>query len=210
MVRLRRIHKKYLTKENVRKVYKYYYKKSIKSIFDFDFDNFFPPVEMFIYQILREVYKLAEMNIYKFTACYKCFSIKNLGLKSYEYSYILLPLQMKLHFNFVKIHELQKCRWMDIEKIFTDEKAFVNKEKQIEFEELCKNHYYYCFKVFSLFFRKIDENINKMTNDDFLKIMKFFKEESRDFEHKLLIYSVKKNTTYPLREMLLDMCITIN
>ena len=206
MVSLKRILKKYLLKENVRKVYKYYYKKNI---FDFNLDYFNPPVEMEIYYFIREIYQLAVMGVYKFTACYKCFSIKNLGLNSNEYMYYLLPLQMKLHFNFEKIHNLQKCRWMDIEKIFKDEKAFVNKEKQIEFEELCKNHYYYCSKVFCFFFKKIEDNIWKLTIDDFIEIIIFFTEESRDFEHKLLVYSLK-STKHPLREIMLDSCLTVN
>ena len=187
MVRLKTILKKYLLKENVRKVYNYYYKKNI---YDFDLDIFNPPIEMEIYYFIKEIYQLALIGVYNFTACYKCFSIKNLGLNSNEHMHYLVPLQMKLYFNYEKIYNLHKCRWMDIENIFSSKKAFVNNKKKREFEELCKNHYYFCSKIFCFFFRKIENNMWKLTIDDFIKIMGFFTEGSRDFEKKLLFYSL--------------------
>ena len=47
--------------------------------------------------------------------------------------------------------DLQKYRWMDIKNIFSDEIAFVNKEKKREFEGLFKNHCYFCLRLFSYF-----------------------------------------------------------
>ena len=205
MVRLKTILKKYLLKENVRTVYNYYYKKNI---FNFDLYIFNPPIEMEIYHFIKEIYQLALIGVYNFTACYKCFSIKNLGLNSIEYMHYLVPLQMKLYFNYEKIYNLQKCRWMDIEKIFSSKKAFVNKEKKIEFKELCKNHYYFCSKIFCFFFRKIENNIWKLTIDDFIKMMNFFTEGSKDFEKKLLVYSLI-SSKHPKSKRLLHNCTVI-
>ena len=208
MVSLKRILKKYLLKYNVRKVYNEYYNKEI-DIFNIITDILVPPIEMEIYYFIKEIYQLSRIGVYKFTACYKCFSIKNLGLTSNEHMHYLVPLQMKLYFNYEKIYNLQKSRWMDIDKIFSDEKSFVNKEKKREFEELCKNHYYYCSKVFCFFFRKIEENIWKLTIDDFIKIVNFFTEESRDFEKKLLVYSLI-SSKHPKKESMLHSCQTVN
>ena len=202
MVRLKTILKKYLLKENVRKVYNYYYKKNI---YNFDLDIFNPPIEMEIYYFIKEIYQLALIGVYNFTACYKCFSIKNLGLNSNEHMHYLVPLQMKLYFNYEKIYNLHKCRWMDIENIFSSKKAFVNNKKKREFEELCKNHYYFCSKIFCFFFRKIENNIWKLTIDDFIKIMGFFSEGSRDFEKKLLVYSLI-SSKHPKSKRLLHNC----
>ena len=203
MVRLKTILKKYLLKENVRKVYNYYYKKNI---YNFDLDIFNPPIEMEIYYFIKEIYQLALIGVYNFTACYKCFSIKNLGLNSNEHMHYLVPLQMKLYFNYEKIYNLHKCRWMDIENIFSSKKAFVNKKKKREFEELCKNHYYFCSKIFCFFFRKIENNIWKLTIDDFIKIMGFFTEGSRDFEKKLLVYSLI-SSKHPKSKRFLHNCL---
>ena len=208
MVSLKRILKKYLLKENVRKVYNKYYNQQI-DIFNIAIDILNPPIEMEIYYFIKEIYQLMQIGVYKFTACYKCFSIKNLGLTSNEHMHYLVPLQMKLYFNYEKIYNLQKSRWMDIDKIFSDEKSFVNKEKKREFKELCKNHYYYCSKIFCFFFRKIEENIWKLTIDDFIKIINFFTEESRDFEKKLLVYSLI-SSKHPKKESMLHACLTVN
>ena len=78
---------------------------------------------------------------------------------------------------------------MNIKNIFSDEIAFVNKEKKREFEELFKNHSYFCLRLFSYFYRKIENNLEKLTNEDFAKIIGFFKEKKRDFEQDLLDYS---------------------
>ena len=194
MVRLKTILKKYLTKGNNRKIYNNYYRKNmeiIKGNFDLLEDLIFnPPIEMEIYYFIKEIYQLALIGVYNFTACYKCFSIKNLGLTSNEHMHYLVPLQMKLYFNYKKIFDLQKCRWMDIENIFSSKKAFVNKKKKREFEELCKNHYYFCSKLFCYFFRKIENNLEKLKNSDFVKMIGFFSEETRDFEKKLIDYSL--------------------
>ena len=208
MVSLKRILKKYLLKDNVRKVYNIYYNQQI-DIFNIDIDILNPPIEMEIYYFIKEIYQLSRIGVYKFTACYKCFSIKNLRLTSNEHMHYLVPLQMKLYFNYEKIYNLQKSRWMDINNIFSDEKAFVNKEKKREFKELCKNHYYYCSKIFCFFFRKIEENIWKLTIDDFIKILNFFTEESRDFEKKILVYSLI-SSKHPKKELMLHSCLTVN
>ena len=105
----------------------------------------------------------------------------------------LVPFQLKLYLNYKKIMDLQKCRWMDIKNIFTDEIAFVNKEKKREFGELFKNHCYFCLRLFSYFYRKIENNLEKLTNEDFVKMISFFKEEKRDFEQDLIDYSFIKN-----------------
>ena len=194
MVRLKPILKKYLAKGNNRKIFNYVFKKimeSSESSIDIENDIIFNlPIEMEIYYFIKEIYQLALIGVYNFTACYKCFSLKNLRLTSNEHMHYLVPLQMKLYFNYKKIFDLQKCRWMDIKNIFTSEKAFVNKEKKREFEELCKNHYYFCSKLFSYFFRKIENNLEQLTNDDFVKMIGFFSEETRDFEKKLIVYSL--------------------
>ena len=208
MVRLKRLLKKYLSKKNVKKVYNEYYNQEIR-VFDININIFNPPIEMEIYYFIKEIYQLALIGVYKFTACYKCFSIKNLGLTSNEHMHYLVPLQMKLYFNFEKIYNLQKGRWMDIDNIFTNEKAFVNKEKKIEFKELCKNHYCYCSKVFLFFFKKLEDNIWKLTIDDFIEIVNFFCEDSRDFEKKLLVYSLI-SSKHPKKEMMLHASLTVN
>ena len=194
MVKLKRILKKYLAKGNNIEIFNDVFKKieqsSDRSI-DIENDIMFNlPVEMEIYYFLKDIYKLAIIGVYNFTACYKCFSIKNLGLTFNEHMHYLVPFQLKLYLNYKKIMDLQKCRWMDIKNIFTDKIAFVNKEKKREFEELFKNHSYFCSKLFCYFFRKIEDNIQKLTNEDFVKMKGFFLEKKRDFEEKLIKYSL--------------------
>ena len=146
---------------------------------------------MEIYYFLKEIYQLALIGVFNFTAYYKCLSIKNLGLTSSEHMHYLVPFQLKLYLpvNYKKIMDLQKYRWMKIENIFSDEIAFVNKEKKREFKELFKNHSYFCSQLFSYFFRKIENNLEKLTNEDFVKMMGFFTEKKRDFEEELISYS---------------------
>ena len=148
---------------------------------------------MEIYYFLKEIYQLALIGVFNFTAFYKCLSIKNLGLTSTEHMNYLVPFQLKLYLNYKKIMDLQKYRWMDIKNIFTDEIAFVNKEKKREFKELFKNHSYICSQLFSYFFRKIENNLEKLTNEDFVKMMGFFSEKKRDFEQELIDYSLIKS-----------------
>ena len=84
-------------------------------------------------------------------------------------------------------------------KYFTDKIAFVNKEKKREFEELFKNHSYFCSKLFCYFFRKIEDNIQKLTIEDFVKMKGFFLEKKRDFEEKLTKYSLI-NSKHPKKD----------
>ena len=186
MVRLKPILNKYLAKQNNFYVFNKFIESS-ESIFDIIFKE---PIEMEIYFFIKEIYQVALIGVFNFTACYNCFLLKNLRLTWNEYKYYLLPLQMKLYFNYEKIYNLHKCRWMNIDNIFKPERAFVNKEKKREFKELCKNHHYFCSKLFCFFFRKIENNLEKLTNDDFKKMMGFFLEETRDFEKKLIVYSL--------------------
>ena len=194
MAQLKPIIKKYLAKGNNREIFNNVCKKiaqSSESSIDVENDIIFNlPIEMEIYYFLKEIYQLALIGVFNFTACYKCFSIKNLGLTSTEHMHYLVPLQLKLYLNYKKIIDLQKCRWMDIKNIFTSEKAFVNNEKKREFKELCKNHSYFCSKLFSYFFRKIENNLEKLTNEDFVKMIGFFSEKKRDFEKQLIDYSL--------------------
>ena len=189
MVRLKRILNKYLAKGNNLFIFNNYIEIMAlsESISDFILN---PSIEIQIYFFLKEIYQVALIGVFNFTACYKCFSIKNLGLTSTEHMHYLVPLQMKLYFNYEKIYNLQKCRCMNIDNIFKPKKAFLNKEKKIEFEELFKNHKYFCSKLFCFFFRKIENNLGKLTNDDFKKMMGFFSEETRYFERKLIVYSL--------------------
>ena len=194
MIKLKPILKKYLAKGNNREIFKDVCKKiaqSSDSSIDVENDIIFNlPIEMEIYHFLKEIYQLALIGVFNFTACYKCFSIKNLGLTSTEHMHYLVPFQLKLYLNYKKIMDLQKYRWMKIENIFSDEIAFVNKEKKIEFEELFKNHSYFCSQLFSYFFRKIENNLEKLKNEDFVKMMGFFSEKKRDFEEELIDYSL--------------------
>ena len=194
MVKLKPILRKYLAKRDNLRIFLDVLNKIEKSgETSIDIDNyvfFNLPTEIEIYFFLKDIYGLAIIGVYNFTACYKCFSIKNLGLTFNEHMHYLVPFQMKLYFNYKKIMDLQKCRWMDIENIFTDKKAFVNKEKKREFKELFKNHSYYCSKLFCYFFRKIEANIKKLTIEDFVKMNGFFLEKKRDFEEKLMNFSL--------------------
>ena len=189
MVRLKTILNKYLAKGNNIFVFNNFMEimKLSESISDIILN---PSIEIQIYFFIKEIYQVALIGVFNFTACYKCFSIKNLRLTWNEYKYYLLPLQMKLYFNYEKIYNLHKCRWMNIDNIFKPERAFVNKEKKREFKELCKNHNYFCSKLFCFFFRKIENNLGKLTNDDFKKMMGFFLEETKYFEKKLIVYSL--------------------
>ena len=197
MVKLKPILKKYLAKGNNREIFNNFFTKivqSSESSIDFENDIIFNlPIEMEIYYFLKEIYQLALIGVFNFTACYKCLSIKNLGLTSTEHMNYLVPFQLKLYLNYKKIMDLQKYRWMDVKNIFTDEIAFVNKEKKREFKELFKNHSYFCSQLFSSFFRKIENNLEKLKNEDFVKMMGFFSEKKRDFEQELIDYSLIKS-----------------
>ena len=189
MGKLKPIHKKYLAIGNNREIL-----NNDRWMANIDYYNEFgPPMVCDIYNFLKDIYQLALIGVFNFTACYKCLSIKNLGLTSTEHMHYLVPFQLKLYLNYKKIMDLQKCRWLDIKNIFKDEIAFVNKEKKREFEELFKNHSYFCSQLFSYFFRKIENNLKKLTNEDFEKMIGFFKEEKRDFEQDLIEYSFVKS-----------------
>ena len=165
MRQLKSIHKKYLAIGNNREII-----KNINHPTNIEYYiNFGTPIECEIYDFLKDIYKLALIGVFNFTAYYKCLSIKNLGLTSNEHMHYLVPFQLKLYLNYKKIMDLQKYRWMNIKNIFSDEIAFVNKEKKREFEELFKNHYYFCSQLFSYFYRKIENNLKKLTNEDFIK-----------------------------------------
>ena len=189
MRKLKSIHKKYLAIGNNREII-----KNINHPSNIEYYiNFGMPIECEIYDFLKDIYKLALIGVFNFTAYYKCLSIKNLGLTSNEHMHYLVPFQLKLYLNYKKIMDLQKYRWMNIKNIFSDEIAFVNKEKKREFEELFKNHYYFCSQLFSYFYRKIENNLKKLTNEDFIKMIGFFKEKKRDFEQDLIDYSLIKS-----------------
>ena len=189
MRQLKPIHKKYLAKGNNREIFNNIsHPTNIEYYIDFG-----PPIEWEIYNFLKDIYQLALISVFNFTAYYKCLSIKNLGLTSTEHMHYLVPFQLKLYLNYKKIMDLQKYRWMDIKNIFSDEIAFVNKEKKREFEELFKNHCYFCLRLFSYLYRKIENNLEKLTNEDFVKMIGFFKEKKRDFEQDLIDYSLIKS-----------------
>ena len=121
MVKLKPILKKYLAKGNNREIFIDVFKKieqsSDRSI-DIENDIIFNlPVEMEIYYFLKDIDELALIGVFNFTACYKCLSIKNLGLTFNEHMHYLVPFQLKLYLNYKKIMDLQKCRWMDIKNI---------------------------------------------------------------------------------------------
>ena len=208
MVKLKPVLKKYLAKGNNREIFNDVCKKiaqSSESSINVENDIIFNlPIEMEIYYFLKEIYQLALIGVFNFTACYKCFSIKNLGLTSNEHMHYLVPFQLKLYLNYKKIMDLQKYRWMDIKNIFTDEIAFVNKEKKREFKELFKNHSYFCSQFFSYFFRKIENNLEKLKNEDFVKMMGFFSEKKRDFEKQLIDYSLIKSKHPKANKFLLN------
>ena len=187
------VHKKFLAigdNKLIYKITKYKIAQSSESSINVENDIIFNlPIEMEIYYFLKEIYQLALIGVFNFTAYYKCLSIKNLGLTSSEHMHYLVPFQLKLYFNYKKIMDLQKYRWMNIKNIFSDEIAFVNKEKKREFEELFKNHCYFCLQLFSCLYRKIENNLEKLTNEDFVKMMVSSQKKKRDFEEKLICYS---------------------
>ena len=201
MGKLKPIHKKYLAIGNNREIFNNIsHPTNIEYYIDFG-----PPIEWEIYNFLKDIYQLALIGVFNFTAYYKCLSIKNLGLTSTEHMHYLVPFQLKLYLNYKKIMDLQKYRWMDIKNIFSDEIAFVNKEKKREFEELFKNHCYFCLRLFSHFYRKIENNLEKLTNEDFEKMISFFKEKKRDFEQDLINYSLlKSNHPKAIKFVLID------
>ena len=189
MGKLKPIHKKYLAIGNNREIY-----NSVSDSSNLEyFIDFGLPIEWYIYSFLKDIYQLALIGVFNFTAYYKCLSIKNLGLTSSEHMHYLAPFQLKLYLNYKKIMDLQKYRWMNIKNIFSDEIAFVNKEKKREFKELFKNHCYFCLQLFSYLYRKIENNLEKLTNEDFVKMIGFFKEKKRDFEQDLIDYSLIKS-----------------
>ena len=161
---------------------------------------------MDIYSFLKDIYELALIGVFNFTAYYKCLSIKNLGLTSIEHMHYLAPFQLKLYLNYKKIMDLQKYRWMDIKNIFSDEIAFINKEKKREFKELFKNHCYFCLQLFSYLYIKIENNLEELTNEDFVKMISFFKEKKRDFEQDLIDYSLLKSKHPKANKFLLNDC----
>ena len=189
MRQLKPIHKKYLAKGNNREIFS---NVSDPTNIEYYID-FGPPIELDIYSFLKDIYQLALIGVFNFTAYYKCLSLKNLGLTSSEHMHYLAPFQLKLYLNYKKIMDLQKYRWINIKNIFSDEIAFVNKEKKREFEELFKNHCYFCLQLFSYFYRKIENNLEKLTNEDFEKMISFSKEKKRDFEQDLIDYSLIKS-----------------
>ena len=84
MVKLKPILKKYLAKGNNIEIFIDVFKKieqsSDRSI-DIENDIIFNlPVEMEIYFFFKDIYELAIIGVYNFTACYKCFSIKKLRI----------------------------------------------------------------------------------------------------------------------------------
>ena len=84
MVKLKPILKKYLAKGNNREIFNNFFTKivqSSESSIDFENDIIFNlPIEMEIYYFLKEIYQLALIGVFNFTACYKCLSIKKLRI----------------------------------------------------------------------------------------------------------------------------------
>ena len=116
----------------------------------------------------------------------------------------LVPFQLKLYLNYKKIMDLQNYRWMNIKNIFVEEINFVNEEKEREFNELFKNHCYFCRILFCYLFKKIENNLKKLTNEDFIKMICFFKEKKRDFEEYLIIYSLIKSENPKAKKFLFE------
>ena len=81
MRQLKPIHKKYLAKGNNRVIYNNVRKKIAQSSdcsADIENDIIFNlPIEMDIYSFLKDIYNLALIGVFNFTAYYKCLSIKN-------------------------------------------------------------------------------------------------------------------------------------
>ena len=198
--KLKPIHKKYLAIRNNRKMFNIVSDPTkVDYILDFGI-----PIEFDIYYFLRDIYQLALIGVFNFTAYYKCLSIKNLGLSSSEHMHCLVPFQLKLYLNYKKIMDLQKYRWMNIKNTFAENISFVNEEKEREFNELFKNHCYFCKKLFSYIYRKIENNLKKLTNEDFVKMIGFFKEKKRDFEQHLINYSLIKSEHPKAKKFLFD------
>ena len=160
------------------------------------------PIQFDIYHFLNKIRELALIGIFNFTAYYKCLSIKNLGLTNTEHMHYLVPFQLKLYLNYKKIMDLQNYRWMNLKNIFVEEIKFVNEEKEREFNELFKNHCYFCRILFCYLFKKIENNLKKLTNEDFVKMIGFFKEKKRNFEQDLINYSLLKSE-HPLAKKFL-------
>ena len=84
MVKLKPILRKYLAKGDNLEIFLDVLNKIEKSgessieIDDYVFFNL--PIEIEIYFFLKDIYGLAIIGVYNFTACYKCFSIKKLRI----------------------------------------------------------------------------------------------------------------------------------
>ena len=195
-----KIHKKYLAIGKNRKMY-----NIIGDPTKVDYIlNFGIPIEFDIYYFLKKIRQLALIGVFNFTAYYKRLSIKNLGLTNTEHMHYLVPFQLKLYLNYKKIMDLQNYRWMNIKNIFVEEINFVNEEKEREFNELFKNHCYFCRILFCYLFKKIENNLKKLTNEDFIKMICFFNEKKRDFEEYLIIYSLIKSENPKAKKFLFE------
>ena len=86
MGKLKPIHKKYLAIGNNREILNnIIHPTNIEYYIDFG-----PPIEWGIYNFLKDIYQLALIGVFNFTAYYKCLSIKNLGLTSTEHTHYLV------------------------------------------------------------------------------------------------------------------------
>ena len=195
-----KVHKKYLTIGKNRKMY--------NMLGDINKAHYIIhvgiPIEFDIYYFLKKIHQLALIGVFNFTAYYKCLSIKNLGLTNTEHMHYLVPFQSKLYFNYKKIMDLQNYRWMNIKNILAEEIKFVNEEKEREFNELFENHCYFCRILFCYLFKKIENNLKKLTKEDFVKMIGFFNEEKRDFEEYLIIYSLIKSENPKAKKFLFE------
>ena len=79
MVRLKTILNKYLAKGNNIFVFNNFMEimKLSESISDIILN---PSIEIQIYFFIKEIYQVALIGVFNFTACYKCFSIKKLKI----------------------------------------------------------------------------------------------------------------------------------
>ena len=79
MGKLKPIHKQYLAIGNNREIY-----NSVSDSSNLEyFIDFGLPIEWYIYSFLKDIYQLALIGVFNFTAYYKCLSIKNLGLRAW-------------------------------------------------------------------------------------------------------------------------------
>ena len=148
------------------------------------YQNNFPKVpdqvlfEVFI--ALIEYYKSARSNFILPSLYYKCFSIKNLRLTSYEHMHILVPLQFKIYCVFTKIQKLIDGRYLNLK-----DNNFLNDSIKKEFKLLYDEYFQLNRYLVNIFFLKIKTRRKYLTLEDYKVIISNL-DVPRNFPSKII------------------------